>query len=77
MTHTNTWRFARLLALHDEVHPSEFVLETDLCAIGRSPTYQIVIPQKIVSRLHSRIQHNERSRYILYDTDSGQIPFYF
>ena len=75
MTLTNTWQFARLLAQHDEVYPSEFVLEADLCTIGRSPTCQIVIPQKIVSRLHSRIQRDEGSRYILYDSESANSTF--
>jgi DNA-binding response OmpR family regulator len=75
MTHSNTWRFAKLIALQEEVHPNEFVLESDLCTIGRSPTCQIVIPEKIVSRLHTRIQRDEGYRYILYDSESANGTF--
>ncbi len=72
---SSTWQFAKLVALHQEVQPDEFVLEADLCTIGRSPTCQVVVPRKTVSRLHARIQRDEGARYILSDTESANGTF--
>lgn len=65
---------ARLLALHDEVQPSEITLEADVYTLGRSPLCQIVVPRSIVSRLHAKIER-EGPRYQLVDAGSANGTF--
>jgi DNA-binding response OmpR family regulator len=61
---------ARIIAIHEKVSPQEYSLEADVCAIGRSPMCQIVVPQSTISRLHAKIERSG-PRYIL--SDAGSI----
>ena len=47
--------FARLVALHPDIQPAEFTIESEVCFIGRSPSCKIVVKREIVSRVHARI----------------------
>src|SRR5436190_21410446 len=61
---------ARIIAIQEGVSPQEYTLEADVCAIGRSPMCQIVVPQSTISRLHAKIERSG-PRYIL--SDAGSI----
>lgn len=68
---------AGLLRLQENITPSEFILDSPLCTIGRAPTCNIVIAQpeqKIVSRLHAKIVQ-DGPRYLLYDHHSANGTF--
>lgn len=65
---------SKLFALSEDVQPSEYTIETDICTIGRSQICQIVVPLKIVSRLHAKIER-AGPRYLLYDSNSGNGTF--
>ena len=67
-------RLPKLIALYGYVQPTEYTIETDVCTIGRSQMCQIVVPLKIVSRLHAKIER-EGPRYVLYDTNSANGTF--
>jgi DNA-binding response OmpR family regulator len=62
--------YARFLALHEDVQPTEYALEVDICTVGRSPMCQIVVPRQIVSRLHARIER-AGPRHMLRDAGSA------
>jgi DNA-binding response OmpR family regulator len=62
--------FARLLSLHDHVQPATFILDGEVCTIGRQRNCQIVVARNVVSRLHARIER-EGHRYLLRDADSA------
>ena len=54
-------QFAQMLALEGAealVQPLEFILEADICTIGRAATCQIIVQQNLVSRLHARIERD-------------------
>ncbi|MBN1140054.1 MAG: FHA domain-containing protein [Anaerolineae bacterium] len=57
---------AHLIALHGDVQPPEYQLETDFCTIGRSADCDVVVARPIVSRLHARIERRG-SHYVLHD----------
>jgi DNA-binding response OmpR family regulator len=63
-----------LLALHEDVHPAESILETDVYTLGRSSLCQIVVQRSIVSRLHARIER-DGPRYLLVDAGSANGTF--
>jgi pSer/pThr/pTyr-binding forkhead associated (FHA) protein len=63
------------VALHQEITPSQFLLEDKLCLIGRSEMCQIVIPNHIVSRLQAVIKPDESGHYMLYDSNSANGTF--
>jgi hypothetical protein len=65
---------SQLSALADDIQPQKFLLERDICTIGRSPTCQIVVARNIVSRLHAKIEFNG-SRHLLYDSNSANGTF--
>jgi DNA-binding response OmpR family regulator len=65
---------AHVLALHQDVQPAEYMLEGDICTIGRSPICQIVVQRNVVSRLHARIER-DGPRYILHDAGSANGTF--
>jgi DNA-binding response OmpR family regulator len=68
---------ARLLALAEytqRIQPADFVLETDICTIGRSPICQIIVQHQLVSRLHARIERTG-PRYLLHDAGSANGTF--
>lgn len=66
--------FARFLALQDDIQPPEFVIAGDICALGRATECQLVIPRKIVSRLHAKIER-DGPRYVLRDAGSANGTF--
>lgn len=62
---------ARIIALSasgQSVTPTEYVLTTESCRIGRSPECQIIVQddRNLVSRLHAEIKY-EDIRYLLLD----------
>jgi hypothetical protein len=66
-----TFQFAKLLSLENNVHPPEFVLESDICTLGRSAMCDVIVEeQKTVSRLHAKIEL-DGPRYILHDANSA------
>lgn len=65
---------AQVIALHEQVQPSEYILEANICTIGRSPMCQIVVQRGVVSRLHARIER-EGPRYVLIDAGSANGTF--
>jgi DNA-binding response OmpR family regulator len=67
-------RLPKLDALYGYVQPSEYTIETDVCMIGRSKMCQVVVPLKVVSRLHAKIER-EGSRYVLHDSNSVNGTF--
>ena len=69
------WQPARLIAIADHVSISHFTLENDICTIGRSPTCHVVVDNRVVSRLHARIERDEGLRYILHDASSANGTF--
>lgn len=66
---------AKLMALQADLQPGEFILNADVCTIGRSPTCHIVVNRTVVSRLHARIERDEAGRYILHDIQSANGTF--
>jgi DNA-binding response OmpR family regulator len=64
----------KLFALHKYIQPTEYILETSLCTIGRSEMCQVVLPLKLVSRFHARIERDGPS-YVLCDTNSVNGTF--
>lgn len=67
----------RLIAIAEhttEVQPADFVLESDICTIGRSPICQIIVQRQLVSRLHARIER-AGPRYFLHDAGSANGTF--
>lgn len=57
MTDITQWHtYPELLALHGNIQPQAYTLDTHECMIGRSSICQIVIRHSNVSRLHARIE---------------------
>jgi len=65
---------SRLLAMQDDIQPSEYELTEESCQIGRLSPCQIVVPRSIVSRLHARVQR-DGPRYLLQDLGSSNGTF--
>lgn len=65
---------AHLLALHEDVQPTQILLDGDVYTLGRSSLCQIVIQRSIVSRLHAKIER-EGPRYQLVDAGSANGTF--
>lgn len=59
-----------LLAMHEDVTPSEYYLDDVVCTIGRAPGCRILIQGAQISRLHARIEPVEGARYVLSDAGS-------
>lgn len=66
--------FARFIALHDDIQPTEYTFASEICTLGRSLECQIVVPRNIVSRLHARIER-EGPRCVLRDAGSANGTF--
>lgn len=66
--------YGRIIALAPDIEPEEYLLDAEVCTIGRAPSCLIVVPRKIVSRLHARIQR-EGPRYLLIDAGSANGTF--
>lgn len=67
-------QYPSLFALHSDIQPVEYMIEGDVCTIGRSEMCHIVVPLNIVSRLHAKIER-DGPRYWLYDTNSANGTF--
>lgn len=65
---------AHLIALHEDVQPSESTLEADVYTLGRSLLCQIVVQRSTVSRLHAKIER-DGPRYLLVDAGSANGTF--
>lgn len=66
---------AKVFSLGENTQPAEFVLEADVCTIGRSVTCDIIITRRqTVSRLHAKIER-EGPRYVLHDANSANGTF--
>lgn len=65
---------ARCLALHEDIQPAEHALALSICTLGRSPECQVVVPRRIVSRLHARIER-DGPRYMIHDAGSANGTF--
>lgn len=66
---------AKLIALASDFQPDEFILDADVCTLGRSAICHIVIARQVISRLHARIERDEAGRYVLYDAQSANGTF--
>lgn len=64
----------RIVALHEDVQPTTYLIETDVCTIGRSPMCHIVVSRNTVSRLHAKIER-DGPRYVLSDANSANGTF--
>lgn len=65
---------AELVGMHSDVQPSEYLLEAEVCTLGRSQTCHIVVRQALVSRLHAKIERHG-PRYVLQDAGSANGTF--
>ena len=64
----------RILALHPDVQPPNYIIESEICLIGRSTMCQIVISRGTVSRLHAKIER-EGPRFMISDANSANGTF--
>lgn len=64
-------RPARLVALSENIQPAQFLLETDVCMMGRADTCQIQISQETISRIHAVIEYDPQRGYVLHDSNSA------
>jgi pSer/pThr/pTyr-binding forkhead associated (FHA) protein len=64
---------ARLIRL-EAGQPASYLLEANLCTIGRSPLCQLLIAHPIVSRLHAKIER-QGAHYLLSDVGSVNGTF--
>jgi pSer/pThr/pTyr-binding forkhead associated (FHA) protein len=64
---------ARLIQL-EAGQPASYLLEVEICTIGRSPLCQLFIPHPIVSRLHAKVERYG-SQYLLSDVGSANGTF--
>jgi DNA-binding winged helix-turn-helix (wHTH) protein len=60
----------KLIALADGIQPIKFLLEADICTIGRWEHCQIVVQMETVSRLHAKIER-DGPYYVLSDMESA------
>lgn len=70
----DTSTVARVIALHADVEPNEYTLDSGVCTIGRSPICRIIANRNVVSRLHARIVR-DGMRYVLSDAGSANGTF--
>ena len=73
-TMIETPQIAHVLALQTGATPEEFTLAAGQCTIGRSHTCDIVVPGRVVSRLHARIERGDL-RFLLVDAGSANGTF--
>lgn len=64
----------RLVALDDEIQPSQLLLTDEPCTIGRGAGNRIVVPRQTVSRLHARIVQ-EGDQFMIADMGSRNGTF--
>lgn len=63
-----------LSAIHADVQPDKFILDKDICTLGRSSICDIVVAMQTISRLHAKIERDVL-RYVLYDANSANGTF--
>jgi DNA-binding response OmpR family regulator len=59
-----------LIALNNHIEPQTYLIERDICTLGRSEICNIVVPGRTISRIHSTIQRHG-PRYVLKDAGSA------
>jgi DNA-binding response OmpR family regulator len=59
-----------LIALRSDIQPETYSLETNVCVIGRGETCQVIVPGKVISRIHATIERNGPHCY-LHDANSA------
>ena len=64
----------KLCAISKDVKLKDYILDTELCTIGRSAECKITVSRPTVSRLHAKIEW-DGSRYVLSDTNSANGTF--
>jgi DNA-binding response OmpR family regulator len=64
----------QLIALTEQIRPVAYTLGQESCTIGREDTCHIVVPLRIVSRLHARVER-VGSHYVLFDAGSANGVF--
>lgn len=69
--HLSVVQRAKLVALENQIAPAEYLLESEICLIGRADICQIIIPHKTVSRIQAIIEQDEIGHYILHDSNSA------
>lgn len=74
-TQFSSFEYAVLFKIHPAAQPAEFILEGEVCTIGRWPGCDIVLAgQRIVSRMHATIER-AGPRYLLRDANSANGTF--
>jgi pSer/pThr/pTyr-binding forkhead associated (FHA) protein len=68
---TSANRPARIVALQEGIQPVQYQLGSDICVIGRADICQIVIPNKIVSRIQAVVEQDQHGDYVLRDNNSA------
>lgn len=74
MASLSAYHMAWIIALEEDVQPSEYCLVAAICTIGRSPLCEVVVSRSTVSRLHAKIERNG-SRCVLVDIGSANGTF--
>ena len=64
----------QLVSLIAGVTPTHFMIEPDMCLIGRAPNCHIIVRHPLVSRHHARIERRDGS-HILVDIGSANGTF--
>jgi pSer/pThr/pTyr-binding forkhead associated (FHA) protein len=62
---------AKIVALQEDIQPTQYLLETDVCMIGRAEICQIRIPQETISRIQAVIEYDEHRGFVLHDSNSA------
>lgn len=69
--HLSTRQPAKIVALQEDIQPPQYLLETDVCMIGRADICQIQIPQETISRIQAVIEYDEQRGFVLHDSNSA------
>lgn len=64
----------KLCAINEDVKLKDYILDPELCTIGRSAECKIMVNRPTVSRLHAKIEW-DGSRYVISDTNSANGTF--
>jgi pSer/pThr/pTyr-binding forkhead associated (FHA) protein len=66
--------YARIIAVDDDIQPAIYRLDNTICTLGRSPLCRVIVPRRLVSRLHAQIERAEQ-HYLLLDVGSVNGTF--
>ena len=62
---------AKIVALQEDIQPAQYLLETEVCMIGRAEICQIQIPQETISRIQAVVEYDETRGFVLHDSNSA------